>query len=81
MIREYPTLTKLRRGEVVELGGMLFKKDEGDLKPGDLYIAERNGSPKLLEVKRVDLDYGTVVPTTPEYCFDLGECIKIKETK
>lgn len=38
----YRTLQALDNGEVVDLGGLLFVKDEGGIRPGDLYIGERN---------------------------------------
>ena len=81
-MREYLTLQALRRGEVVNLDGIKFVMDEGDLRPGDLYIAERNTGPKFLTVERVvmygdSIDY--VVPTTNDYGYDGGECVKVKE--
>lgn len=50
-----------------------------DLKPGDLYVAQRNNDIGwlLLRCKRVDLDRGWVVPDECEYLFDLHECYKV----
>ncbi len=47
-MREYRTLNALRRGEVIDIEGIELKMDDGEIKPGDLYVAERNTGPKLL---------------------------------
>jgi len=78
MMRSYPTLTKLWEEGQVEFEGVLFKKVDGPLQVGDTYIAERHTGPKLLTVKRVDLDYYCVVPVEFAYCFDINECVKVE---
>lgn len=71
-------IEKLKRGEVVDLNGLKVVQDEGPLRPGDIYVAERNTGPKLLTVKNVDCN-GIVIPTTPDYCYNIWECVKVKE--
>jgi len=79
-MRAYETLNKLRRGEVIDIEGIKLKMDDGDIKPGDLYVAERNSGPKLLTAKKVDLQVGCIFPTTWDaYAFDLYECVKVCE--
>lgn len=80
MIRR-KTLEKLKNGEVVDLNGIKVVQDEGPLKPGDVYVAERNTGPKLLTVRSINYKYGTVIPTTPDYCYNLWECVKVKEAE
>lgn len=74
---DYSSLRKLRAGEVLDLDGILLKMDEGEIRAGDLYIAERNTGPKLLTAKKVDR--GWIEPTTIDYSFDLHECVKVCE--
>ena len=80
-MREYPTLKALREGETVELGGMKFRMAEGEIKPGDLYIAERNTAPKLLTAKEIVGDWlgAYIIPTTPEYPYNVSESVKVEE--
>ncbi len=54
-----------------------------DLKHGDLYVAKGDEDIGwvLLECEEVDLAHGCVVPTEPEYCYDLHECRKVIKTK
>ncbi len=77
MIEPYPTLRKLRNGEVVDLEGINLRMDDGKLKVGDLYVAERNTGPHLLTVK----GFGDqcVFATTNAYAFDTWECVKVCE--
>lgn len=76
-MREYKTLRALHRGEAVEVEGMRFRKVEGAIGPGDMYIAERNTGPKLLWARTIE--NGAVFPTTNDYPFDLHECVKVEE--
>lgn len=78
-MREYATLRRLRRGEVVDLDGIQVNMDEGGIKSGDLYVAERNTGPKLLIAREVCEDIGCIFPTTCDYVFDLHECVKVCE--
>jgi len=78
MMREYKTLKALRRGEVVDFEGVGFRAVEGELAPGDTYIAERNTGPKLLTVKYVNDEEGYVVPVETAYVFDTWECVKVE---
>lgn len=77
--REYRSLTALRQGKVLDLDGILLVKADGEIEPGDLYIAERNTGPNLLEAQRIDTENGYIVPTSRDYPFDLSECVKVKE--
>ena len=85
VFRDYPTLQALRRGEVIDLEGLPLKMAEGELQEGDLYVAERNTEPKLLTVRKITYPEGLlfnkpwVVATTPDYSFDLDECVKVCE--
>jgi hypothetical protein len=86
MDREYKTLTALRRGEVVDLGGIKFKmvSDYRGIKVGDLYIGERNTGAHLLEAAKIDEEHCIIHPTQPQngplnYPYDSGECVKVEE--
>lgn len=79
-MREYATLKKLRNGEDVDLGGICLVMDEGEIQPGDIYVAERNTGPHLLTAKEINRERGWIVPTTTnDYSFDIGECVKVRE--
>ena len=93
-MREYRTIRALRSGEVVDLGGIKFKVDvdekgeEGKIHQGDLYIAERNTGPKLLEAAKVvglgegPNGYGGwIQATSDDYSYDTGECVKVVEVE
>jgi len=93
-MREYRTIRALRRGEVVDLGGIKLKMavdengNEQGIKQGDLYIAERKTGPKFLTAAKVvgpgegpDGYGGWIQATTPDYSFDTGECVKVVEVK
>lgn len=47
--------------------------------PGDLYIAQRNTSPKFLTCAR--LGDAWVGSQEPAYAFDFSECVKVEEIK
>ncbi len=51
--RAYKTIRKLNNGEIVEFEGVFFEKENGELQPGDTYIAERNTGPQLLTVEKI----------------------------
>lgn len=76
-MREYSTLRKLRNGEVFNLEGINLIMDEGEINPGDLYIAERNTGPHLLTCMAIGKN--CIHPTTLNYAFDTWECVKVKE--
>lgn len=78
-MREYATLKKLRAGETIDFEGILLKMDEGEIEPGDLYVAERNTGPHLLTARVVDTQSGCIVPTDHAYPFNLHECVKVCE--
>lgn len=87
MEKEYPTLKALRRGEVVDLGGVLVKMDEGGICPGDLYVAEGSTGPHLLTAERIkyveefagDNRVDIVFPTNLDYPFDGYQCVRVCE--
>lgn len=59
--------------------------DDGEIKPGDLFVAERNICPELLTAKKVDLEVDCVFPTHSSYAlYDYyylhNECVKVRET-
>jgi hypothetical protein len=76
-----PIMEALRRGETVSFDGILLRKDAGEIRSGDLYIAERNSGPRFLTAKEVvpKGKGGYIIPTTKDYSFDIWECIKVKE--
>lgn len=76
---DYRTIRALERGEVVDLGGILVRKDEGEIQPGDLYVGERNTGPHLLTAKRVSSEIGCIFPTCDAYPYDLKECVRVRE--
>lgn len=90
-MREYRTIKALRRGEVVELGGIMLKMDvdendkERQIQVGDLYVAERNTGPKLLTAAEIYVPEGSSIyagwirPTSLDYGFDVHECVKVVE--
>jgi len=53
-LRPYKTISALNRDEIVDLGGILVKKADGELKSGDLYVAERNTGPHLLTCREIN---------------------------
>ncbi len=73
------TLNKLQQGETIDLKGIRLKMDNGLIKIGDLYIAERNTGPKLLIAKKIDEETGYIIPTTIDYLYGMQECVKVKE--
>ena len=80
-MREYHTLRVLRRGAAVDMGGLFFEMDEGEIKAGDLYIAERNTGPHLLMAREVREDPGWVHSTFTASSVDIGECVKVREVE
>ena len=51
-MRPYRTLRALRAGDPVEIDGVMFVREPGDIAAGDTYVAERNTGPKLLTAAR-----------------------------
>jgi hypothetical protein len=53
-----------------------------EIKPGDWYIAKRNGPPQVLKCHTVKEDSGWVYPApeTPGYSFDIHECQPFKNS-
>ena len=93
---EYPTIRALRKGEVVDLGGIKFRMDvdedgkERKIKPGDLYVAQRNTGPQFLTAAKVvergegpmGHGYGGyILSTTNDYPYDIHECVKVVEAE
>jgi hypothetical protein len=83
-MREYKTLKALRRGEVIDFDGIKLKQDEGEIKPGNLYVAERNTGLRLLTAREIVMSkcgccVDFILPTCDGYAFDGGECVKVAE--
>jgi hypothetical protein len=94
MRREYRTIKALRRGEVVDIGGIRLRMDidhdgkEKEIKKGDLYIGERNTGPKLLMAEKIvgpgegPGGYGGwIKPTSTDYSYDIDECVRVIEVE
>lgn len=86
IFREYPTLKKLLNGETVEVDGFRVQMvGHGyEIKPGDLYVGERNTAPRLLVAKRVSENpsppgQGYITPVEMAYSYNIRECIKVCE--
>lgn len=82
----YDSINALKRGEAINYRGFFFKKAKGDLKAGDLFLAERNIGPLLLTAEKVVMakcgcciDF--VVPTTSNYSYNGHECVKVEEVQ
>ena len=52
-----------------------------EIKPGDWYLAQRNGPPQVLKCNHVN-DRGWIVPSaeTPGYSFEIAECTAFKKS-
>lgn len=61
---QYQTLKFLRAGEIVEIEGIKLRMAEGEIRPGDFYVGERNQGPKLAICRRVH--YGDIPERFPE---------------
>ncbi len=60
----------------VEIEELWFELSDDEIKPGNLYVAERNTGPILLECRKVDKENGYIVPIDG-YPFDIWECKKV----
>lgn len=76
-MRSYSTIKALQSGEKVEIDGVSFMKEEGEIQPGDDYVGERN-TVRLLTCHYVDKELGCIFPVEPEYPFDINECVKVR---
>lgn len=71
---------RLRDGEVLDLDGLRLRMaGDGEVRSGDLYVAERNTGPKLLTAKKINRDGGWVVSSEGAYPFDIYECVRVEE--
>lgn len=86
-MREYRALKALREGKAVSIKGVLFKAtEEEEIKPGDIYIAERNTGPRLLTAKRIvgpgegPDGFGGWIDAKefPAYNYDIWECVRVR---
>ena len=48
------------------------------IKPGDWYLAKRNGPARILQCKANNLEKGWIVPTSNAYLYDAHECFRLK---
>ena len=78
MTRPYPTLRALLSGLTVDIEGVSFRAVEGEIEPGDVYIAERNGPPVPLTCRYVNEQERWIVPAEMAYLYDIRECIKVE---
>ena len=81
---EYPTLRKLRAGEIIDIEGIKLKMVDGEIEAGDLYVAERNMPPQLLTAREIVMAacgccISYIHSTCTAYSFDGGECVKVCE--
>lgn len=83
--KHFSAQARLSYGAEITIDGRRYAKDgDGEVRPGDLYVAERNTGAHLLTCKSVSTKPGTgwVNPEnggTTCYPFDLGECIRVRE--
>jgi len=61
-----------------EIEGVPFNVLDGDILPGDTYIAERNSGLKLLTCRENNHEQGWIVPVESAYVYDTVECIRIE---
>lgn len=61
-----------------EVEGVPFRIVDGEIEPGDTYIAERRTGIKLLTCLRNIKEGGYIVPQELAYVYDTYECIKIE---
>jgi hypothetical protein len=81
------TVERLKSGDVVEVDGVMLRKQDSPLCSGDFYVGERNTGPHLLEVKKVvfcdpplDTFINFVVATDLfAYSYDGGDVVKVEE--
>ena len=73
------TLSRLRMGEVVNFEGINLRKVDAPIRPGDLYIAERNTGPKLLTCCVNNQEESWISSTTWDYPYDTWECVRVEE--
>ena len=59
-----------------DLGVTLLPNEE--IKPGDLYLAERHTGSKLLTCRVVNKENGWVGAVEKSYPYDINECFKVK---
>lgn len=78
--RGYMTLTTEYFGNSKLVSQHLAEQDT-EIKPGDWYIAQRNGPPQILKCQSVNQEIGCIFPTqeTPGYAFDIHECRAFKK--
>lgn len=73
----HATIKALNEGKVVDLDGLLFIKDEGELAPGDTYIGARN-TVDVYVFKMIVSETCCVYPEGIGYPFYIGECVKVR---
>lgn len=70
----------LKNGDDAVLEGIALRglPDE-PIRPGDLYVAERNAGPKLLTCHRVNNTGRWIVPLDYAYSYSFSECVRVEE--
>ena len=81
---EKDVVAPLKSGAIVCIGGIYFKKAEGEIMRGDLYIGERNTGPQFLTLCHwkftPDGERDYALPKEKYgYPFDYCECVKVEE--
>lgn len=71
----YVAIHALKANQIVDLEGLLFRKIEGEIEPGDTYIAARNTVDVFTCRFR---DIGAVFPEGRGYPFDDHECVRVE---
>jgi hypothetical protein len=79
MIRIYPGLEILRRGEHLEVEGKYYMMIPGEIKIGDLCIGERNTGPHVKTIDKISEDGSTYYPSDNSYPYDWNEWVKVRE--
>ena len=77
--RDYKTIHALRAGNIVDVKGLRLRMRDGEIQPGDLYVAECNTGPRLLTCRGVSRTEGWIMPTTADYGYDIWECVRVEE--
>jgi hypothetical protein len=75
MSNDYPTLNKLFNGEIVEIHGIKYMAIPGELRPGDLYIAEGAQGAMPLHVDTVT---AWINPQEDTIHHTPSECMKVE---
>lgn len=65
------------KNEILFEGALVKIDPDGEICPGDLYLARRNTGWKLLTCRKNVKNEGFIAPQENAYCFDTHECYKV----